>query len=431
MSRPENAVPDTASPRYRENSAQPASTQTRGPNNELKISPMRSIFENVSKSDFIRYQENVSIGRAHHDESRSAPSSVHEHSTDSQVRNDIDTALGSLGYNYRLLSSPPRRKPVPVSSESKPSPETHQEKPNPPQHKQPLQRGQLHQREQSPRPFVDASPKSGTQATSSNYNKSHYSSRIKRSLLTSTEDALVILTWLSGDFDPADFDQPGSRSQSITTQRLEFHQMGVLKGIKTSNWPLIGEDGSVVYTILNELRDAELAVLNSEGKKLPTGTPYVQQHRNTRLITKFWQIFRYFTRIILRPSTEFTDYKVDQNILELSMKYPGAALQRMVRNLINTVFSVQSKNLDEAKKSCTKLFDDIDVLGTHEKIFSAQMRTVAHLIMVGILRGRGENAEAKFYIAQVRRVKDHRKMVWVRWAILCVDDDVDLKIDDN
>ncbi|RVD84938.1 uncharacterized protein DFL_003274 [Arthrobotrys flagrans] len=244
------------------------------------------------------------------------------------------------------------------------------------------------------------------------------------SLTKRTKDALVVMKWLSGSFESTDLDPEGSVSESMATQRLEFHHIEVLQGLKAADWELIRESGQVAYRLFEEFLDSELDTLKKDEN--PRRISYEKRPPNTRLIHKFWGVFR--TIIMTLNSGGSILCEINTNTVTLAATHPGAALQRVILALARTVISIRKQDLERAKTRCTKLFDDIGVLETHEKAFSAQMKTVAHLMMAGILRKSGENVEARFYMAQVRQVKDVEETLWFKWASICLDKYLDLKI---
>ncbi|KAF3310396.1 hypothetical protein TWF173_009860 [Orbilia oligospora] len=150
-------------------------------------------------------------------------------------------------------------------------------------------------------------------------------------------NTLMILKWLSGNYEPMDLDPEGSESESMTVQRLRFHHIETLEGIKAADWQHIQESGEVAYRLFHELLELEADSLRKGGS----------------------------------PN------------------------------------QVCNSDSEMAEDRCTKLFRYIGVLEQHEKVFSAQMKTVAHFLMASILRKKGHNVEARFYTAQIWRFDDY------------------------
>ncbi|KAF3278021.1 hypothetical protein TWF970_004898 [Orbilia oligospora] len=203
-------------------------------------------------------------------------------------------------------------------------------------------------------------------------------------------NTLMILKWLSGNYEPMDLDPEGSEPESMTVQRLRFHHIETLEGIKAADWQHIQESGEVAYRLFHELLELEADSLRKGGS--PNQVPYHDWPRDTRLMYEFWCIFKTIIELI-KPKGE-----------------------------------VCNSDSEMAEDRCTKLFRYIGVLEQHEKVFSAQMKTVAHFLMASILRKKGHNVEARFYTAQVRRVKDIEEMVWIKWVKICLTEYLDLEV---
>ncbi|EGX47105.1 hypothetical protein AOL_s00097g151 [Orbilia oligospora ATCC 24927] len=237
-------------------------------------------------------------------------------------------------------------------------------------------------------------------------------------------NTLMILKWLSGNYEPMDLDPEGSESESMTVQRLRFHHIETLEGIKAADWQHIQESGEVAYRLFHELLELEADSLRKGGS--PNQVPYHDWPRDTRLIYEFWCIFKTIIELI-KPKGEVR-CRICAGASKLAVTHPGAALERVILSLTNVQIQVCNSDSEMAEDRCTKLFRYIGVLEQHEKVFSAQMKTVAHFLMASILRKKGHNVEARFYTAQVRRVKDTEEMVWIKWVKICLTEYLDLEV---
>ncbi|KAK6506427.1 hypothetical protein TWF506_011337 [Arthrobotrys conoides] len=107
-------------------------------------------------------------------------------------------------------------------------------------------------------------------------------------LARNAEDAIIILKWLSGNYEPSDLDKEDPEdpeSVSMTLQRLKFHHIEVLEGLKAADWQLIRESGEVAYNLFRgELASETEAVIHDGDEKQRF---YRGKSRNTRLIYGF------------------------------------------------------------------------------------------------------------------------------------------------
>ncbi|KAK6497639.1 hypothetical protein TWF481_012044 [Arthrobotrys musiformis] len=265
---------------------------------------------------------------------------------------------------------------------------------------------------------------------------------IQQSLEKYNEDALVVLRWLSGNFKPEDLDSPSSVSKPRSTQRLEFHHIEVLQGLKAANWIDIAESSRVAMELWEECIDSELDTLRKDNRERPV--LYENQPRNIRLIQKFWCLFILLLKLpetlqeIYQACQEqgvpscfvAGDVRLEQNRLSRSTtKYPGSALPFVGITVFLLALDLYEKDFKAAKKTCSELFDGICVLETHEKEFSSQMKIAADLIMVGIHQKVGEKVEARFYISQIRKVKNAKDLVWYKWVEIVFGEALDLQIE--
>ncbi|KAF3166208.1 hypothetical protein TWF788_000580 [Orbilia oligospora] len=247
---------------------------------------------------------------------------------------------------------------------------------------------------------------------------------LMNSVAAEPENTFMILKWLSGNYEPMDLDPEGSESESMTVQRLRFHHIETLEGIKAADWHRIQESGEVAYRLFHELLELEADSLRKSGS--PDQVPYHDRPRDTRLIYEFWCIFKTIIELI-NPEWEVR-CRVCAGASKLAVTHPGAALEKVILSLTNVQLHVCVSDPEMAEDHCTKLFRNIGVLEQHEKVFSAQMKTVAHLLMASILGKKGDNVEARFYTAQVRRVKNIEEMVWIKWVKIYFAEYLDLEV---
>ncbi|KAF3098280.1 hypothetical protein TWF103_009101 [Orbilia oligospora] len=344
----ENSVPNKASPlRGRETAVQPAAgPKISGSENNARIASGSKVLEHARKSQVIQYQEHVIVPVIKAPVSGVVSNSPHPAAFD----------LPPVQEHSILMSIPEDdEKPVPGQSEPEATPPASpQSKSHRPHRERSLSPGDSPQYKSSSNPPLASKKKQATQevplkpivgvattsgaapGTKTTQNPTGKPPRQKSKPFAeepqideATEPSLVykfrvqnrflmnsvaanpgnthmILKWLSGNYEPMDLDPEGSESESMTVQRLRFHHIETLEGIKAADW----------------------------------------QH-------------------------------------------------------------IQESDPEMAEDHCTKLFQNIGVLEQHEKVFSAQMKTVAHLLMASILRKKGDNVEARFYTAQIWRFDDY------------------------
>ncbi|KAF3193711.1 hypothetical protein TWF225_009261 [Orbilia oligospora] len=459
----ENSVPNKASPlRGRETAVQPAAgPKISGSENNARIASGSKVLEHARKSQVIQYQEHVIVP-------------VIKAPVGGVVSNSPHPAAFDLPpvQEHSILMSIPEDDEKPVSGQSEPEatpPASPQPKAHRPHRERSLSPGDSPQYKSSSNPPLASKKKQATQevplkpivdvattsgaapGTKTTQNPTGKPPRQKSKPFAeepqideATEPSLVykfrvqnlflmnsvaanpgnthmILKWLSGSYEPMDLDPEGSESESMTVQRLRFHHIETLEGIKAADWQHIQESGEVAYRLFHELLELEADSLRKGG------TPnYHDWPRDTRLIYEFWCIFKTIIELI-NPEWDVR-CRVCAGASKLAVTHPGAALEKVILSLTNVQLYVCHSDPEMAEDHCTKLFQNIDVLEQHEKVFSAQMKTVAHFLMANILRKKGDNVEARFYTAQVRRVNDIEETLWIKWVKICLTEYLDLEV---